>query len=132
MQESTRLWWETYRQEYDLCTSDLAILEAAAGDPIAADLRLRELIPLRQLEITPPIQALAAKLISDHSIPKSAEADALHVACAVVHRIDFLLTCNCAHINNPIVRSGIRKSCESAGYGCPEISSPLEWPLGGY
>jgi hypothetical protein len=48
-----------------------------------------------ELEIDEEVQELAELLISKGGIPTSAEADALYVAVAAVHRIDYLLTWNC-------------------------------------
>ena len=55
-----------------------------------------------------------------------AEADALHVAVAAVHGIDFLLTWNCRHIDNAVTKPILRSICAVAGYICPEICTPLE------
>jgi len=53
-------------------------------------------------------------------------AAALHVATAAVHRMDYLLTWNCRHINNPEIKPAVRRVCECAGITCPEIRTPLE------
>ncbi len=55
-----------------------------------------------------------------------AQADALHIALAAVHEMDFLLTWNCRHIDNPAARPAIREVCAADGFRCPEICTPLE------
>src|SRR5439155_11057283 len=35
-QRSTREWWETQRDRFDVITSELVVLEASSGDPTAA------------------------------------------------------------------------------------------------
>jgi hypothetical protein len=50
----------------------------------------------------------------------------LHVAVAAVHRIDYLLTWNCRHIDNANNKPIIREICASVGYVCPEICTPME------
>jgi hypothetical protein len=72
------------------------------------------------------VQELAELLISEGGIPTSAEADALHVAVAAVHRIDYLLTWNCRHIDNAAKKPIIRSICIGAGYPYPEICTPME------
>jgi len=57
---------------------------------------------------------------------RDAKADALHVAVATVHEIDYLLTWNCRHIDNANRKLVIRAICTAAGYSYPEICTPLE------
>lgn len=55
-----------------------------------------------------------------------ASDDAMHVAVAVYHGVDYLLTWNCRHIDNAEKKPVIRKVCMLKGYACPEICTPLE------
>lgn len=64
--------------------------------------------------------------MSKGGIPDTAEADALQVAVAFVHRIDYLLTWNCRYIDNASKKPIIRAICEGAGYPCPEICTPMK------
>ena len=125
-QQITTEWWEVARGDYDLFTSELTIVEASAGNPGAAERRLAVLNEILELQIDEEVQELAELLISKGGIPTSAEADALHVAVAAVHRIDYLLTWNCRHINNAAKKPIIRSICISAGYPYPEICTPME------
>jgi hypothetical protein len=112
--------------KYELFTSELVLAEAGAGDPVAAQRRLKSLQDLRALKITDDAKRLAARLIADGGIPAHAEADALHVATATVHDMDYLLTWNCRHIDNATTKPIVRSICAVAGYTCPEICTPLE------
>jgi hypothetical protein len=58
--------------------------------------------------------------------PKESAADALHIAIAAVHGIDYLLTWNCRHLANAARRHEIETQVEDAGYGCPVICTPEE------
>jgi preprotein translocase subunit SecB len=58
--------------------------------------------------------------------------DALHIAVAAVNGMQFILTWNCHHINNPYMRSAIIKIVESSGYECPVICTPDEFMEGTY
>ena len=125
-QQITTEWWEEAKGDYDLFTSELTIIEASAGHPDAAERRLAVLNGISELQIDEEVQELAELLISKGGIPTSAEADALHVAVASVHRIDYLLTWNCRHIDNAAKKPIIRDICTSAGYPYPEICTPME------
>ena len=52
--------------------------------------------------------------------------DALHISAATVNEIEFIVTWNFKHINNPFMKNKIREIIENAGYKCPIICSPEE------
>ena len=81
---------------------------------------------IAELAIDEEVQQLAELLISEGGIPAAAGADALHVAVAAVHHIDYLLTWNCRHIDNATKKPVIRAICTNAGYSYPEICTPME------
>jgi len=125
-QQITGQWWDEARSRYDLFTSELTLTEASAGNPEAAKRRLRAIEDVPELRIDREVQEFAERLIAEGGIPPQAEADALHVAVAAVHNIDYLLTWNCRHIDNAAKKPIIRSICEIAGYSYPEICTPLE------
>lgn len=125
-QQLTRQWWNARRQRYQLFVSQVVLDEAAVGDKEAALRRLRLLRRMRRLAVTDACRDLAQGLLDGTSIPAVAAADALHVAIAAVHRMDFLLTWNCTHIANAVMRPGIQSVCVAAGYNPPVICTPQE------
>jgi len=125
-QQATSEWWTRKRQEFDLFVSQIVVEEVAAGDPDAAALRLRYVEGINLLNLTEAGLALAEKLLADGSVPMEAEEDALHIAVAAVHGMDYLLTWNCRHIANATMRSRIEATCSDAGYGAPVICTPEE------
>lgn len=125
-QQITTQWWEKERPKYELFTSELVVTESAAGDPSAAQRRLAQLEGISELVIDDEVKTLAARLIADGGVPSDAKADALHVATASVHGMDYLLTWNCRHIDNATTKPIVRSICAVAGYACPEICTPLE------
>jgi hypothetical protein len=125
-QQVTAQWWDQERAKYKLFTSELVVVEASAGDQEAAGSRLAMLRGMAGLPIDAEVRLLAAKLIEGGAVPLEAEPDALHIAVACVHEIDYLLTWNCRHINNVAVKPIIRSVCAMTGYTCPEICTPLE------
>ncbi len=125
-QQITSQWWEDVRPDYDLFISELVIVEVSAGDPEAAARRLEALQGIAELSIDGEVEEFAEQLISRGGFPHGAEADALHVAVAAVHRIDLLLTWNFRHIDNAVKKPIIRSICVAAGYSYPEICTPME------
>lgn len=125
-QQITSQWWEEVQADYDLFTSELVVVEASAGNPEAAVRRLEAIQGIAELRIDEEVRELADQLISKGGIPSGAEADALHVAVAAVHRIDYLFTWNFRHIDNAAKKPIIRSICVAAGYMCPEICTPME------
>lgn len=125
-QEATRNWWETVRPQYDLFISDIVTEEAGGGDSEAAGRRLIAINGLPELDVSKESEDLAEKLLAHTSIPEKAKTDALHIAIAAVHGMDYLLTWNCKHIANAAIRSSIEMVCRTSGYEPPVICTPLE------
>ncbi len=125
-QQITAQWWGEARDQYELFTSALVITEASDGHPEAAARRLEALQGIAELVIDKEIQAFSEKLIAEGGIPEVAKADALHVAVAAVHGMDYLLTWNCRHIDNATRKPIIRAICVASGYFYPEICTPME------
>jgi hypothetical protein len=124
-QQITLAWWEQ-RFEYELLVSQAVWQECAAGDPDAAKRRLATLEELDVLAITEDMIELAEALIAQRLIPAKALEDALHIAIATLHHVDFLLTWNCRHIANPIIQEGIAQHLEQRGLFLPIICTPEE------
>ena len=114
------------KNKYNLFVSELVINEAKAGNREAADRRIAELKNIPILKIDKKIQDLAEHLIKDKGVPDKADADALHIAIACIHSMDYLMTWNCRHIDNAATKPRIRIICTENGYVCPEICTPLE------
>jgi hypothetical protein len=125
-QQTTREWWDTKRNEFELFISDFVFDEAAAGDEVFAQKRLAVIAGIPLLEVTEEVDELAARLLEKGLIPLNAELDAFHVAVAAVHAMDFLLTWNCKHINNVSIIRRIERICAQSGFACPVICSPDE------
>lgn len=125
-QQVTHHWWAEHAQRFQLFVSQAVIREAAAGDATAAQRRLSFLDPLPLLELNPATLALAEQLIAARALPPQAVEDALHIAVATVHGMDFLLTWNMKHIANATMRGQIEATCRAAGYHPPVICTPEE------
>jgi predicted nucleic acid-binding protein len=124
-QQMTREWWAR-RDRFELFVSATVLEEAAGGDPSAAERRLRELSNFREIEVNPAARELARALIEAKVVPVTATVDALHVATAAVHGMDYLLTWNCRHIANASMRHRIENQCRLRGVTPPIICTPEE------
>lgn len=125
-QQVTHTWWETRRPKFEVLASQLVLDEAAAGDPEAAQQRLALLRDVPVLEIDPQVEDLARALIEGVGLPPRAGADAVHIAAATRHEVDFLLTWNCRHIANAQLRPRIERVCRQQGYRVPGLCTPDE------
>ncbi len=125
-QEITRGWWEDRRLEFELYCSQAVIREASEGDKHAAKKRLAVLEDMPLLEINEPAQGLALALVKTAVLPTKAAEDALHIALATAHGMDYLLTWNCKHIANAEIRNVVAAVSYKHGYGSPVICTPEE------
>lgn len=125
-QELTREWWETERQRYELFISELVVREAEVGDPSAARSRLTLVASLPLLSIPQEAELLAPVLLRAAGLSANAATDSLHMALAAVHGMQYLLTWNCKHIANAVIRRAVERRCIAAGYDPPVICTPQE------
>jgi predicted nucleic acid-binding protein len=124
-QEITKEWWDS-REQFDLYISALVIQEAGAGNPEAAQKRLEQLDDIPELNITEEVERFAEVLIQKVPLPEKARIDALHIAVAALSGMDYLLTWNCTHIANAILRPKLEALCREFGYEPPTICTPQE------
>ena len=125
-QRLTIEWWDLHRAKYEIFSSQVVLDETRRGDPEAAAKREEFLMAIPLLDISERVIDVAEDLIVSGIIPKKASDDAYHIACAAVHRIDYLLTWNCAHIANPHNRRRIRQQLAGHGIEMPVICTPEE------
>jgi hypothetical protein len=124
-QQITIEWWAR-RDGFSLYGSEAVLAEARHGDPMAAARRLAAAEELELVSAIPAAQELAQALVDAAAIPAKAAMDAVHVALATVHGLDFLMTWNCAHIANATMRPKIEAVCRAAGLRPPIICTPEE------
>ena len=125
-QQVTRDWWQNRRRDFDLFSSQLVIQESSAGDAAVAQTRLQLLSDISLVQVNVDCVSLARALVERGPIPEKAAVDALHIAIATVHGMDYLLTWNCKHIANAEMQTAVNRICRSAGYEPPVICTPEE------
>lgn len=122
-QEWTRHWWER-RSRWDLFISPLVLDEISQGDSDASGMRLEIADGLPTIEYTNETTRLADLLVKKTLVPASSHADALHLALAAVHGMDFLITWNQKHLNNMELRSRIYAFLEKQGVTPAQVGTP--------
>jgi len=124
-QQVTRDWWSA-RDAFELYISQFVLDEASAGDAAAAARRAEALRDLPVLDLTRDAALHAAEFVRAGGVPAKARIDALHIAVASVHGMDYLVTWNCTHIANAQMRGRIEATCRGAGFDPPIICTPIE------
>ena len=125
-QQTTRVWWDTRRENFDIFISQFIVDEASGGDSTEAQKRLNAIEIFPQLEVNDDVLRLAEALLSNNIIPKKAATDAAHIAVASVHGMDYLMTWNCAHIANATIFNAVKNICITEGFSFPIICTPEE------
>ena len=125
-QKITRDWWRDAPAKYDLIVSEVVLREASTGDRLAVNDRLAVLQPLRLLDISKEADDLAQSLMVQGAVPSTEAEDAIHIAVAAVHGIEYLATWNFKHIANVAMRRKINDVCTMGGYDPPLICTPEE------
>ena len=106
--------------------SEFVIAESSQGNQAASARRMEAIEGIAELEVTEKVKTLAKALIAEGPIPENAEIDAYHIAVATVNGMDYLLTWNCTHIANAVMRSKVEAVCRKHGYEPPIICTPQE------
>jgi predicted nucleic acid-binding protein len=119
-------WWDRRRNDFDLVASLHVVNEARLGNPEMAQRRLALLEGIPLLEVTESAQHLAVAIVQKGLLPQTAYPDALHIATAAVHQIDYLLTWNCTHIANAEILPRVALISERFGLALPYICTPEE------
>lgn len=122
----THQWWNLERSKYDLVTSQYVIDEASDGETSLAQDRLRALEGIPLLPAEAEVQVIADEIMVRAILPPKAVFDALHIAIAAHHRIDYLLTWNCRHIANGRILSRVHAVLHDLAIPIPVICTPEE------
>jgi hypothetical protein len=120
-------WWQNDARKFDLYISSEVVreLSSPAFPEQVRTPALQMLEGLPQLALTDDVLGAAAVLVRELVMPgPAAEGDALHVAVALVHQMDHLVTWNQRHLANQNKRTHLQVVCARLGYLLPEIVTP--------
>ncbi len=117
-------WWEHELSEYEVLSSILVQreLERIAEPHRSGYLNLIK--PLKQLDLAEEVAILAEGYIERGIFHRKFLADAVHVAMASFHKVDYLVTWNFGHIANVRKQARLRLFNTAAGFYSPVIVTP--------
>ncbi len=123
--ETSLEWWQAQAARHELYVSDEVVAELADPDFAQGPAALEMLRDLRLLELSPEVRGLAEILVREKTMPGPAvSGDAIHVAAATAHAMDYLLTWNVQHMANPNKRIHFVTLCLRLGLLPPQIVTP--------
>ena len=125
-QRITEQWWPEAVNRFEIFISEAVVEEAAAGDPEASAKRLGVLEGFAFLDIDEQVQSVSEFYVQRLAIPPKAQPDAVHLAVASVHGMDYLVTWNCKHIANGEIIKKLLKINTEMGLTTPVIVTPEE------
>ncbi|MGD1275796.1 MAG: type II toxin-antitoxin system VapC family toxin [Tepidisphaeraceae bacterium] len=118
-------WWQRHARYFELYVSPEVVRELAAPEFPNGTKALAMIRGLQTLKLTPEVLDFAELLVTHKVMPSPAvEGDALHVAVAAVHGMDYLLTWNVMHLANPNKRTHLAIICMQLGLTAPQIVTP--------
>ncbi len=117
-------WWEHEMPQYRAVISPLVMRELERVPEPYRTGYVRLVAPLEELELTDEAAILAEGYVERAIFHRKYMADALHVALASLHKIDFLVTWNFGHLANVRRQARIRLFNTTAGFFVPQIVTP--------
>ena len=124
--EITRQWWDKRRSDFQLYSSQAVVKEPSQGDAAIASQRLAILQNFPLLDLNQSVLDLAQQFLGRSNLPAKADVDAVHIAAATVHGMDYLLTWNCKHIANAQIQRKLAEISLDFGYELPILCTPYE------
>ena len=125
-QQVTQRWWNEQLSWYEPYISEVVREEIARGDSAAVRLRLQAVEGFALLVVTPEVTRLARKYYTALDLPDKARLDALHLALAVQHGMDYLVSWNFTHIVGARPRGIVQKINYRMQLETPVICTPEE------
>ena len=122
--DMTIRWWEHELPHYKTFVSPLVERELERTSEPYRKSYLTLISKLPRLEVTEEAAILAEGYISRGIIHRKFLGDALHVAIASYHKIDFVVTWNFGHLANVHRLARIRLFNTAAGFFSPEVITP--------
>ncbi|MCA1815436.1 MAG: type II toxin-antitoxin system VapC family toxin [Acidobacteria bacterium] len=117
-------WWERELTDYRAVVSPLVERELERVPEPHRTGYLKLIAPLEQLALSEEAAILAEGYVTRGIFHRKYIGDALHVALASVHKIDYLVTWNFGHLANVRRQARIRLFNTAAGFFSPVIVTP--------
>ena len=120
----TMRWWEHEMKNFRAFVSPLVTRELERTREPYRRSYLALIKNLPQLEVTEEATILADGYVARGIFQRKYLGDALHVALASFHKVDYLVTWNFGHLANVHRQSRIKLFNAAAGFFAPEIVTP--------
>ena len=117
-------WWEHEMPDYRAVISPLVAAELGRVTEPHRSSYLKLITTLEQVDLTEEAAILAEGYIARGIFHRKYIADALHVAIASFHKIDYLVTWNFGHLANVRKQARLRLFNTAAGFFSPVIITP--------
>lgn len=117
-------WLKSQAPHHDLFTSTETLAELSRPSYPQRREALWFTIGIEILDVTPEVIGLARVMINSKVMPGPLEGDAVHVAAATWHRMDYVLSWNVKHLANPNKRTHLYAVCMRFGLVPPIIVTP--------
>jgi hypothetical protein len=127
----TREWWRDERRYFSVWASAATEDELAAGRYRRQADCLKLVRRLSYLPIDKSVRQFAVELVDQGVVPVEKPGDAVQMALSAVHRIDYLLSWNYAHLVNPVAQMNLEKVCRQMSFRAPLLVSPESIPRAG-
>jgi len=123
--EQSRQWWATQRAHHRLLISPEVLTELANPAYPHRDLAMKMTVNVEILPLTQEVRGLAKILVGEKAMPgPDGSGDAVQVAAAIVHRVQYVLSWNVRHLANMNKLDHLRVICQRLGYIPPVITTP--------
>lgn len=122
--EKTREWWRCQVGLYEPWISEAVTLELENGDWPGKIEAMALIETLPRLVVDSEVLAMSQRYVSEQLVPADLRGDALHLAIACVHELDFLLTWNIRHLANPNKVDHLTVINRRLGLLTPQIVTP--------
>lgn len=117
-------WWKDQRAKHELFVSEEVVAELSHPDFRQRDDAAGLIHGVPLLPADEEVRGLAKILVREKVMPGPVAGDAVHVAVATVHRMEYVLTWNVRHLANANKLEHLRTICRRVGYVPPQIVTP--------
>jgi len=117
-------WWNKQRIKHELFIAQEVLVELSHRnyrhrEEAAALIQGIQILPMNE-----DVRGLAKILVREKVMPGPVVGDAIHVAIATIHAIEYMLTWNVRHLANANKIEHLRTICRRVGYIPPQIVTP--------
>jgi len=124
----SREWWGAQSGRHEMFVSAEVLAELSVAAPATAAAALDWVRDVAVLAIDGEVEGIAAVLVREKVMPGPLRGDAVHVAAACRHGMEYIVTWNVRHLANPNKVRHLNNVCWRLGLVPPQMVTPdLLW-----